>query len=123
MPVNVWKPLAGLMLFLLAISLIEEAIRSLADRCVKSVIGRSTQTSLRGVFAGTLATAALQSSSLVGLLVLAFVGAGRMPLKNALLIIFGANLGTTFTGWIVALIGFKFDFESASLSLIAMGGL
>ncbi len=122
MTFDLWKPAAGLVLFLLAMSLIEEAIRILAGARVKSFITRSTQSRWRGVFSGTIATAILQSSSLVGLLVLAFVGARVMPLRNALLIIFGANLGTTATGWIVATIGFKLDLESMGLPLIALGG-
>ncbi|MEM9621583.1 MAG: Na/Pi symporter [Pseudomonadota bacterium] len=123
MQLDLWKPLAGLMLFLLAMSLIEESVRALAGNRVKQVIGEHTRSRLGGILSGTLATALLQSSSLVGLLVLAFVGARVMPLKNALLIIFGANLGTTATGWIVATIGFKLDLEAASLPLMGIGGL
>lgn len=90
---------------------------------MKAFVTRNTQTPLRGILSGTIATAVLQSSSLVGLLVLAFVGAKIMKLKDALLVIFGANLGTTATGWIVALVGFKFGLEAISLPLIATGGL
>ncbi len=120
---DIWKLLAGLMLFILAMSLIEDAIRALAGNRVKDFISRSTRSPLKGLLAGTAATAVLQSSSLVGLLTLAFVGAGALHLTNALLIIFGANLGTTFTGWLVTLIGFKLDLEALSLPLISAGGL
>ncbi len=123
MEFEIWKPLAGLALFLLAMSVIEESIRGVAGASVKSFLARNTHHPLRGVLSGTFATALLQSSSLVGLLVLAFVGARIMKLKNALLVIFGANLGTTATGWIVATIGFKLDLETLAMPLIALGGL
>ncbi len=118
-----WKPLAGLALFLLAMSLIEESVRSLAGDRVRRFIEQNTQSRLRGLVSGTVATALLQSSSLVGLLVLALVGAGIMQLPNALLIIFGANLGTTFTGWLVTVLGFKLELDALSFPLIASGGL
>ncbi|HCO60802.1 MAG TPA: hypothetical protein DIT58_11500 [Porticoccaceae bacterium] len=72
---------------------------------------------------GTLSTAFLQSSSLVSLIVVAFVGAGMLPLHNALGVIFGANLGTTITGWLVTALGFKLDLEDYTLAIIALGSL
>ena len=72
---------------------------------------------------GIVSTACLQSSSMVGLIVLAFVGAGILKMTNALGIIFGANLGTTFTGWVVTTIGFKLSLTEYALPLIALGSL
>ncbi|NIQ95932.1 MAG: Na/Pi cotransporter family protein, partial [Desulfuromonadales bacterium] len=72
---------------------------------------------LRSVFTGTVATAILQSSSVVGLTVLAFVGAGLVTMRNALGVIFGSNLGTTFTGWLVVTFGFKLPLDQAALPL------
>ena len=80
--IDVWRPLAGLMIFLLAMGLIENAIKALAGNKVKQVIARNTDRPISGVLTGTIATALLQSSSLVGLLVLAFVGARIMVLKT-----------------------------------------
>lgn len=118
-----WQLLAGLMLFLLAMSLVEAAVRAFAGRRFKAIIARSTGSRLRGIVSGTAATAVLQSSSMVSLMMLAFVGARVIRLRDALLVVFGANLGTTATGWIVATIGFKLDLEALALPLIALGGL
>lgn len=123
MEFDIWKLLAGLVLFLLAMSIIEESIRAIAGNRMKAFISRNTESPLRGLLSGTLSTALLQSSSLVSLLVLAFIGARLIPLRNALLIIFGANLGTTATGWIVTVIGFKLDLDVISLPMIGIGGL
>ena len=118
-----WKLLAGLGLFLFAMLQIETALRAIGGRTFRQFLRNYTDRPLKGVLTGTLVTATLQSSSVVGLMVLAFVGAGIMSLQNALGVIFGSNLGTTFTGWIVATLGFKLDIEALSLPLIAVGTL
>lgn len=123
MDLNLWKPIAGIALFLLALSLIEETIRRISGPRFKKLLVNHTDTPLEGIVSGTVATAILQSSSFVSLLMLAFVGARLIPLKNAIAVVIGANLGTTATGWIVATIGFKLDLEGLALPLIGIGGL
>ena len=118
-----WQLLGGLGLFLFSMEQIESSLSQLGSKSFKNFLLKNTNTPLRSVFSGGLSTALLQSSSLVGLLVLAFTGAGLMTLNNALGVIFGSNLGTTLTGWIVATIGFKLDLQSLSLPLIALGSL
>ena len=123
MDFNLWKPLAGLAMFLLAMALMEETIRRIAGNRFKSLLVQHTSTPLSAIASGTVATAILQSSSFVSLLMLAFVGARLLPLKNAIGVVLGANLGTTATGWLVATIGFKLDLGGLALPLIALGGL
>ena len=118
-----WQFVGGLGLFLFAMAQLEMALTRFSGRSFKRFLRNYTDTPLKAIFAGTATTAFVQSSSLVGLMVLAFVGAGIMSLGNALGVIFGANLGTTFTGWIVATLGFKLDLESASLPLVGIGSL
>ncbi len=118
-----WKLLAGLGLFLFGMLQLELSLKGLGTATFRHMLRDRTRTPLQGVIVGTLSTAFLQSSSLVGLITLAFVGAGILELKNALGIIFGANLGTTFTGWLVATIGFKLSLEAYALPLLAVGTL
>jgi len=120
---NLWKLLAGLGIFLFGIFLMEESIKELAGKAFRTLIRRYTETKISSILSGSLSTAILQSSSAVNLMVLAFVGAGIMSLHNALGVILGANIGTTFTAWIVAFFGFKISIESFALPLIAVGGL
>ncbi len=115
--------LAGLGLFMLGMNYLEQALRALMNQSSAQLLRRATESLWVAIPLGAVLTALLQSSSLVGLLVLAFVGAAVMPLRNALGIMLGANLGTTFTGWLVTLIGFKFDLSAASLPLIGIGAL
>lgn len=122
-PLDIWKLLAGLGIFLFGMFLMEESIKNLAGRSFKSFIRNSTKGVFRSVASGTLVTGILQSSSAVSLMVLAFVGAGIMAMENAIGVILGSNLGTTITAWIVAFFGFKVNIEDYSLPLIGIGGL
>lgn len=120
---DIWRLLAGLGIFLFGMFLMEESIKNLGGRSFKSIIRRFTKTRLKAILSGTLVTAVLQSSSAVSLMVLAFVGAGMMAMENAIGVIFGSNIGTTATAWLVAFFGFKVNIEDYSLPLIAIGGL
>lgn len=115
--------LAGLGLFMLGMKQLEEAIAALAGVTFRRFVRDHANTPLRGIVVGTGATAVLQSSSLVSLLVLAFVGAGILPLAGAIGVILGANLGTTLTGWLVATLGFKLNLSTLALALVGVGGL
>ena len=116
-----WQLSAGLGLFLLGMSFIEQSLNTLGGLKLQGFLQKHTKNPIKAVFGGTIATAVLQSSSVISLIVLAFVGAQMIQMHNALGIIIGANLGTTFTGWIVAFFGFKVAFESLSFPLITCG--
>ena len=119
---DLWRLAAGLGLFLFGMHQLEQALTRLAGRSFKKFLRQYTARPIRGVLAGAVSTAALQSSSVVSLIVLAFVGTGIISLASALGIVFGSNLGTTATGWIVATIGFKLDIEALALPLVTIGG-
>lgn len=121
--IEIWSLLAGLGLFLFGMSMLEDALKVLAGRTFKLFLRKHTNHPLKAVISGSLATAILQSSSMVSLLIMSFAGAGIIGLKNGIGILLGANLGTTATGWIVSLIGFKLDIEKLILPFFAIGGL
>ncbi len=121
--IQIWEVLAGLGLFLFGMFMMEESLKNLAGRTFKKFLRKHTNNSVKAVFSGTLITGALQSSSMVALLVMSFAGAGIIGLKNGIGIILGANLGTTMTGWIVSWLGFKLDLGAVILPFIAIGGL
>lgn len=120
---NIWELLAGLGIFLFGMYLMEESIKKLSGRKLKYFIGKFTSSNIKGVLSGVGATAILQSSSAVSLMILAFVGAGIMTLENAFAVIIGSNIGTTATSWIVASIGFKVNIDALALPFIGIGGL
>ncbi|MCU0353275.1 MAG: Na/Pi symporter [Cytophagales bacterium] len=118
-----WKFLAGLGLFLYGMSLMEHVVKKLAGRSFKLLLRRYSQRLFKAIASGAVVTVLLQSSSLVSLLVLAFVGAGVVGMREALGIILGSNLGTTLYNWIVVALGFKLDIESYTLPVIAVATL
>lgn len=115
--------LIGLGFFLLGMNFLETGLARISGTKLKRIIQKQTRTTLKSMWVGTVSTAILQSSSLVSLLTLAFVGAEVLSLKSALGIVFGANLGTTLKGWLVAGLGFKVDLDQAALPMIALGAM
>lgn len=115
--------IAGLGLFLYAMRLLEQALKQTAEFNLHKYLTHNTNSSIQAILTGTASTAILQSSSLVGLIVLALCGAGILPLLNAIGVMIGANLGTTFTGWIVTTIGFKVELSSSAFYFVGFAGL
>ena len=120
---DIWMLLAGLGMFLFGMHLLEESIKALSGKAFKRLIRQHTNTRLKAIRSGAFVTAILQSSSAVSLMVLAFVGAGVMSMEHAIAVMMGSNVGTTFTAWIVATLGFKVKISSFALPLIGIGGL
>jgi phosphate:Na+ symporter len=120
---DIWKMLAGVAIFLLGIKFLEESLQELAGRRFKLFLKKQTQNKLKAIGGGAIVTAVLQSSSIVSLMVLAFVGAGIIHMQNALAVILGANLGTTISNWVIALVGFKVNIENIALPITGLAGL
>ena len=119
----IFKLAAGVGLFLFAMHLLEESVKNLSGRNFKLFLQRTTKNRVGAVAGGAVVTGVLQSSSMVSLMVLAFVGAGVFTMKNAMAIILGANLGTTLDSWLVATLGFKVDIEVAAYPIVFIGGM
>jgi phosphate:Na+ symporter len=120
-----WDSLAmligGLGLFMLAVGIISDGLRLAAGRALRNILGKWTDTPFRGLMSGIAITGLVQSSSAVTVATIGFVNSGLMTLKQSLGVVFGANVGTTITGWLVAVIGFNFKIELFALPLIGVG--
>jgi len=116
-----WMFLAGLGIFLFGMYHLEDGVKGLAGKSFKNLLHRFTNKTWQGIITGTVVTGILQSSSMVMLLVLAFLGGGMISLRNSLGVVLGANLGTTFTAWIVATLGFKMNIADFSFPFLAIG--
>lgn len=113
--------LGGVGLFLLGMVILTDALKSLAGDAMRSALVRYTHTPLSGAVTGATTTALLQSSSATIVAAVGFVGAQLMTYPMALGIIFGANAGTTITGWLVVLLGFKLKLGTIMPPLILVG--
>lgn len=114
---------SALGLFLFGMLYLEESLKKAAGASFKRWVKISTNTNSKALLTGGVATALLQSSSAVTLMTLSLIGAGIMNLQSGIGIIFGSNIGTTATGWIIALIGFKFDIKIIALFMVGFGGI
>ena len=113
--------LGGLGLFLWGMHMLSQGLRLAAGAALETVLARATGTRWRGLLSGAVTTAVVQSSSAVTVATIGFVNASLLTLGSAVWVLFGANLGTTATGWIVAFAGLKLDFSLLALPLIAAG--
>ena len=119
----VLQTLGGLGLFLLGTTVLTEGLRALAGDATHRALLRFTKSPASGAATGAALTAVLQSSSVTTVATVGFVGAGLLAFPQALGVVFGANIGTTATGWMVALLGFKLGIGPVVLPLLLAGVL
>lgn len=115
--------IGGVGLFLLGMQMLTDGLRQLAGGTMRRTLAKYTRTPVSGAVAGAVTTALIQSSSATTVTAIGFVGAGILGFSQALGIIFGANIGTTITGWLVALLGFKLNIGLTAMPLLLVGVL
>lgn len=115
--------LGGIGMFLLGMALLTDGLKALAGERLRAGLARLTGSRWRAFLTGAGATALVQSSSATTLATIGMVSAGLMSLPGAIGVVIGANVGTTSTGWIVSVLGFKADIGSAALPMIGIGVL
>ncbi len=112
--------LGALGVFLFGMKIMSEAVQRIAGKRMRQALAGVTGNRVSGIVTGFFTTTLVQSSSATTVLVVSFVNAGLLTLIQSIGVIMGANLGTTITAWIVALIG-KFSVSSIALPLIGVG--
>jgi phosphate:Na+ symporter len=108
----------GLGVFLLGMKNMSDGMQAVAGERMRKLIGLATNNRLLGVGAGTAVTGVIQSSSVTTVMVVGMVNAGLMTLKQAIGVIFGANIGTTVTAWIMA-----YSLEKYGLPIVGFSAL
>lgn len=116
---TLFQIVGSLGLFLYGIKLLSEGLQKSAGDKMKAILKLMTKNRFVSVLTGIIITVLIQSSSATTVMVVSFVNAGLMDLVQAIGVILGANIGTTFTGWMVALLGFKLDISLLALVSIA----
>jgi phosphate:Na+ symporter len=99
----IYTLLGGLGLFFYGMKMMSESLQSIAGDVIRRVINSLTSNRLLAVLVGIIVTMIIQSSSVTTVMVVGFVNAGLMSLTQAIGVIFGANIGTTITGWIISI--------------------
>ncbi|MCJ8161885.1 Na/Pi cotransporter family protein [Acinetobacter zhairhuonensis] len=113
----------GIGLFLLGMNLMTDSLKALAGEALRQWLIRFTDSPLKAMFSGMTLTMVVQSSTATTLATIGFVSAGVLTFSNAIGVIIGANIGTTSTGWMVALLGLKISISKLALPLIALGAI
>ncbi len=107
-------------LFLYGMKVMSEGLQKAAGDRLRNILSAMTRNRFTGTLTGFAITALIQSSSASTVMVVSFVNAGLMTLAQSMAVIFGANVGTTFTAWIIALFGFKVNISVFVLPLIGL---
>ena len=107
-------------LFLYGMKVMSEGLQKAAGDRLRNILGAMTRNRFSGLLTGIAITALIQSSSASTVMVVSFVNAGLMTLAQSMAVIMGANVGTTFTAWIIAIFGFKVNMSAMVLPIIAL---
>jgi phosphate:Na+ symporter len=115
--------LGGVGLFLLGMSVMTSGLKALAGSRLRTTLSKVAATPLSGTFWGAFVTLIVQSSSATTMTTIGLVSAGLLTFSQGLGLVFGANIGTTGTGWLIALIGVRVSLTAAALPMIFVGAL
>jgi len=113
----------GIGIFLLGMMLLTDGLRTAAADALRSILRRFTSNRFNAAASGAAITALVQSSSATTVATIGFVSAGLLTLPAAIAVTIGANVGTTSTGWLVSLLGFKVQVSLVALPMITAGAL
>ena len=115
--------LGGVGLFLLGTTVMTDGLKALAGPALRTVLSKAAATPLRGALWGAIVTLLVQSSSATTMTTIGLVSAGLLTFRQGLGLVLGANVGTTGTGWLVALNGVRVSLTAAALPMIFAGAL
>jgi phosphate:Na+ symporter len=112
---------AGVAIFLFGMLSLEEGFKAFSGGTLEKILQKSTDKLYKSVGFGILATTIMQSSSLVSVLTISFLGAGLIGLAQGIGIVFGANIGTTTGAWLVAGLGLKVKISAYAMPMLVFG--
>ncbi len=118
---NISTILGGIALFLIGMEYMESGFKAFSGGLLERVLEKSTNNTPKAITTGFLATAIIQSSSLISIITISFLSAELMTLTSAVGVIFGSNIGTTTTAWLVSVFGLKIKISLYAMPMIVMG--
>lgn len=113
--------IGALALFLFGMKLMSEALQKVAGSKLRNFLAAMTSNRFMGVITGLSITAIIQSSSATTVMIVSFVNAGLLSLTESAGVIMGANIGTTVTAWLIAILGFKVKMSILAYPIIGIG--
>ncbi|WP_372756997.1 Na/Pi cotransporter family protein [Mariniflexile sp.] len=113
--------IAGVAILLFGMIMLEEGFKVFTKGRLQNILKKATNKLYKSISIGALVTALIQSSSLVSVITISFISAGLIDLVGGMGLIFGANLGTTATTWLVASFGLKIKISALALPMLVFG--
>lgn len=112
---------AGIAILLFGMVMLEEGFKVFTKGPLQNILKNATNKLYKSITAGAVVTALIQSSSLVSVITISFISAGLISLGGGLGLIFGANIGTTATAWLVAAFGLKIKISALAMPMLVFG--
>ena len=114
---------AGIAIFIIGMKFMEAGFKLFSGNNLEAFLEKSTNSLPKAMFTGFFATTLVQSSSLISIIIISFLSIKIITLSQAIGVIFGANLGSTTTAWLVAFLGLKLNISSYAMPMIILGVL
>ena len=114
---------AGIAIFIIGMKFMEAGFKLFSGNSLEAFLEKSTNSLPKSMFTGFFATTLVQSSSLISIIIISFLSIKIITLSQAIGVIFGANLGSTTTAWLVAFLGLKLNISSYAMPMIILGVL
>lgn len=112
---------AGVAIFIVGMLFMEDGFKLFTGGVLEKILKKTTNTVIRAIFSGFVSTSIIQSSSLVSVIAISFLSAELIYLSQAIGIVFGANIGTTTTAWIVSAFGLKIKIAHYAMPMLVFG--
>jgi phosphate:Na+ symporter len=113
--------IAGIAIFLIGMHYMENGFKLFSGGALEAILEKFTSTTPKAIGTGFLATAVVQSSSLVSVIIISFLSAELIGLSSAVGVVFGSNIGTTTTAWLVSSLGLKIKIAQYALPMLIFG--
>ena len=113
--------ISGIAIFLIGMVFMEDGFKIFSGGLLENILKKSTSNLFKAIGTGFLSTAIVQSSSLISIIIISFLSAQIITLSGAIGVVFGSNLGTTTTAWIVATFGMKIDIAQFAMPMLIFG--
>lgn len=113
--------IAGIAIFLIGMIFMEDGFKLFSGGILEKILSKATNNIPKAIFTGFFSTSIVQSSSLISVIIISFLSAGLISLSGAIGVVFGSNIGTTTTAWIVSSFGVKINISVYAFPMIIFG--
>ena len=113
--------IGGVCMLLFGMKIMSEGLQKSVGGRLRAALNFMTANRFAGVLTGFAVTAVVQSSTAVSVMIVSFVNAGLLSLTQSIGVLFGINIGTTLTAWIISIVGFRISMSGLALPAIGLG--